>query len=447
MRALAALTILIACLCQPHPAEAEVSEAFALERAVAELAAEAELWPGFDPLGTPLAVFDGTDTYLFRHPAPPEGFAEAGGAYVFEGRHPAVVANSSAWIGDVATATVWLGTFPEEYSPTDRAALVLHEAFHVFQGTTERRWGADESQLFMYPTDDAGLLALRRLETEALRRAFEAPDDAAVAGWAALALAIRRERFDTLDAGFSAYERGIELMEGTATYVEYGASGRTSPALPPEGFEAADVRARGYRTGVAWALLLDRFVPDWRGGFDTDDRDLDAVLAHALAGAAAPAECAFTDEERAAVSAAAREDVGRLLADRVRRREEFDSKPGWRLAVAAEEGSPLWLRGFDPLNVERVEGGLLHTRFLKLGNDSGTAEVMSDTVLTEGAGQHPIFDGVRRMTLAGIEDEPAIEVDGEAVTVRLPTFSAEFVGATVERSERRITISLKPGNE
>ncbi|MEZ0472304.1 hypothetical protein [Luteimonas salinilitoris] len=75
---------LVACD-RPQPAPADGSgpaqerplAAADLEREVARLAAEHAgegLWPGFDPLAVPLAVYDGKRTFLFRHPSPPEGF-------------------------------------------------------------------------------------------------------------------------------------------------------------------------------------------------------------------------------------------------------------------------------------------------------------------------------------------------------------------------------------
>jgi len=419
-----------------------------VESAVRDAASEGEVWPGYDPLAIPLAVFDGTETYLFRHPAPPDEFAERDGAHVFAGRHPGVVANSSARIGELATATVWLETLPEGSTPRDCAALVFHEGFHVFQGTTGRRWGGDESQLFVYPVDDDGLLALRRLETEALRRAFEAEDDAAAADWARVALGVRRERFGRMDDAFVAYERGIETLEGTATYIEYRAAGRASPGFPAVGFGAEDVRSRAYTTGVAWALLLDRFAAGWQDGFGDDDGILlDTSVAGALPAAEASPSRAFTAPERAEIERVAREDVRDVLRGRAERREAFESSPGWRLIIEAGVTSPLWPQGFDPLNLTRVDGGVLHTRFLKLGNESGALEVMGGTVLTEEVGPHPILNGILRMTLAGLDEEPAVETDGERVTVAIPTLKAEFSGARVEREGARVTIRLPSGEE
>jgi hypothetical protein len=416
-----------------------------VDSTVEAVASEGEIWPGYDPLAVPLAVFDGIETHLFRHPAPPDEFDERDGAYVMAGRHPAVVANSSAWIGDLLTATVWLETLPAGSTARDCAALVFHEGFHVFQRTTGRSWGADESQLFLYPVEDGDLLALRRLETEALRRAFGAREDPGVAGWARAALDARRERFDRMGDAFVAYERGIETLEGTATYVEYRAAGRAAPDFPAEGFEPEDVRNRAYKTGVAWALLLDRFAPGWREGFgDEDGPTMDAALAEALVAAGG---AAFTAGERERIERGAHEDARGVVERRAERRRAFESSPGWKLIVEAAPESPLWPQGFDPLNLTRVDGGVLHTRFLKLGNESGALEVMGGNAFTEEVGPHPILNGILRVTVAGIDEEPSVEVKGERVSVTIPTCTGEFEGARVERADGRVVIHLPAGGE
>ncbi len=81
-------------------------------------------------------------------------------------------------------------------------------------------WGANEVDLFLYPVEDASLLALRFLEDGALRRALEARDDAEAARWAAATLELRQERFALLPGEAVTYERAAELHEGLARYVE-----------------------------------------------------------------------------------------------------------------------------------------------------------------------------------------------------------------------------------
>ncbi len=418
-------------------------DALALEAELHRIAGGSTFWPGYDPLKAPLAVFDGTNTYLFRHPNPPAGFVHEEMAWVHPGRHPDVVANSSALIGGIRTATVQLNGLTPPDALRDLVAVVVHEGFHAYQFETRRTWGSDETQLFLYPVDDPRLLTLSRLETEALRRSLAASDPPVSAGWAKHALDLRRLRFGGMDSSFVSYERGIETLEGTAAYVELRAAGRREPAFPPHGFPAESVRLRAYATGAAWALLLDRFRPEWRTGFAADDRrHLDSDLAEALARVPGAADCAFAAADSAVAADTAGRDVEELRAARMSMRQRFIAAPGWRLVVEADSASPLWPQGFDPMNVRRLDTGLLHTRFLRLGNDAGTFEVMGDTVLTEGVGPHPLFNGVKRATFVGLDTEPPVRVDVDTVKVRLPALSARFKGARVETTDQQTTIRL-----
>lgn len=440
------LVILAACLGLAGPARAQQNGAMELEQTLHDVCGSMELWPGYDPLVIPLAVFDGKNTVLFRHPSPPEEFIFDGGLYIFQGRYPEVVGNSSAMIGGVSTATVMLESLSSKSSPEARAALVAHEGFHVFQGTTGRNWGANEVHLFTYPVDNSHLLALRRLETEALRRAFETGEIEETRAWALCALGLRGKRFALMDPASQEYEKGIEAMEGTASFIQSIVEGREQPHLPDDGFDAEDVRNRAYRTGTAWAFLLDRFSPAWREAFGTDDSlFLDAMLAGALRDHPQPVKPgAFTDSEIAAFEETARLDVKAVLQRRIDRREEFESIRGWRVVIEADRSKPLWPQGFDPLNVHLVEGGVIHSRFIKLGNESGTMEAMEMTSLTEAVGPHPLFNGVRLVQVAGFKSEPSIVAEGNRVTVSSVGFKANFTGASIERVNQEVVIHLTP---
>lgn len=431
-------------------ADAEFSTAFALEQGVARIAAsfpDGGLWPGFDPLAIPLAVYDGTRTVLFRHPSPPPGFTPVPvpgeeSAAAIDGRHEEVVANTTAEIGGVLMATVMLdGSGVPIANP---AAVAVHEAFHVYQAERYPDWQANEADLFVYPTDDPAALALRRLETSALRRALGAPD-ASAACWSRAALGLRAERHARLDSASVRYERMTELNEGLAAYVEARAAGRTTVDLPEAGFGPTDVRLRGYATGTALAFLLDRTDPGWRAAFDVGDQTLDDALARALG---AGETCAFGRSATVSVERKAREDVSALQAQRTSRLAAFEARAGWYVVVEVPE-HVLWVEGFDPLNVERVDmSRVLHRRMLRLANERGTLRAIdSDTVdveaLTEGVGRHPLFTGVARATVS-VVDEPTITESDGTVDVTAPGFAAAFEGARVAWSGRRVTIRLDP---
>ncbi|HEV2130590.1 MAG TPA: hypothetical protein VGR27_05785 [Longimicrobiaceae bacterium] len=422
-----------------------MTDPFAVVAEADRLAAR-DLWPGFDPRTIPVAIYNGEHTLLFRHPAPPEGFEPVPGregVWAFAGRHPSVIANSSVELGGVRTATLLPPTAAVPVRP--RAALLIHEAFHVFQRERHPAWSANEVELFTYPVDNTDLLALRRLETEALRRALASSTTDQAGCWTRTALDLRRQRFAALSAGSVAYERHTELNEGLATYVAWRATGEPdSPLLPAEEFAPEAVRQRAYQTGVALARLLDQFSPTWRTALEQNDSTpLDVLLSTALAtrASSAPA-CGLTPTERDRIHSAAAESVNTLRSRRTEQRRAFLEQPGWRLVIAAP-GAPLFPRGFDPLNVQVVTmREVLHTRFLKLGNETGEIEVLGRAALTEAAGEHPLFNGVRSLTVTGLANDPVITEANGVVTVKADGVAAELHGATVERSGQTVTVRL-----
>jgi hypothetical protein len=60
------------------------------------------------------------------------------------------------------------------------------------------------------------------------------------------------------------------------------------------------------------------------------------------------------------------------------------------------------------MNVQHLGGGeVLHTRMLKLRGQGIELEVWEAQALTEGAGSHPLFDGIARVTFTGVPSSPA----------------------------------------
>lgn len=263
-----------------------------------------------------------------------------------------------------------------------------------------------------------------------------------MACWAAAAVELREERYAALPDGAVAYERATELNEGLATYVERRATGRPdSTAMPEDVFPADAVRQRAYRTGVAIALLLDRLSSGWRIHLErADSLSLDGLLRNALeSGAHAGCDLAA---ERWRAAAAAREDVEALRERRAETRRAFLERPGWRVTVVSPS-TPLWPQGFDPVNVDVVAPGeVLHSRFVELGNEGATVRVFDRAALTEAAGSHPLFNGVRTVTVTGLEAEPEVVEDDDVVRVEAGGLKAELPGATVDRSDRSVTIRL-----
>ena len=414
------------------------------------------LWPNFAPQRTPIAIFDGTRTWLFRHPAPPPEFvpvADHDSVRTMDGRYSEVTANTSTNIGGVLTATLSnTGTT----APLRRqAALVIHEAFHVYQRQHHPEWSANEADLFLYPVDNAETLQMRRLESEALRRALSSAEQSQC--WARAALDARAARFAKLPSSAVEYERRTELNEGLAQYVEDRAAGETRADLLPAGEFAPDqIRLRAYSTGEALGLLLDRFDPpqsatqqdpgrffgNWRDELDGGKGQfLDQILERRLSGAKA---CEFYAPEKKAALQRAQADVGQLQKQREQALRDFHAQPGWRVVVESA-GAGFGIQGFDPLNVSLVGSGLvLHRRYLKAGGNGATLEIIGGRALTEAAGSHPMFSGIRRITFAGLNAPPTITEKDAGVSVSAPGLKADFAKATVSRDEaaKQVTISF-----
>lgn len=425
------------------------SLAFQIDDEVRKLASR-PLWPGFDPAKVPLAIFDGEWTSLFRHPNPPPEFRVVPGrpeTAIAAGQHPLVRANTSVAIGEARTATLLLDA-PEVPAVRESAAIAVHEAFHVFQAERHPKWGGNEVDLFTYPMDDAVLLQLSRLETEALRRALAERSDKGAACWAATALERRRTRFATLGKSGVLYERGTELKEGLARLVESRARGASSkePVFPANEFAASDVRSRSYAVGHAFSLLLDLFAPGWEARLEAGaDETLDALLSAALAARDGGRSCRFTGQETARALDGAKKSVELARLTREAIRDDFFRRPGWELVVVAG-AEPLSPQAFDPLNVERLGAGeVLHARWLKLGNAAGSIEVLNARAVTEAAGRHPLFDGVRRVTFTGLAEEPKVRESSDGIALVAAGVSGGFAGTRWERKDRTITVYLSKG--
>jgi hypothetical protein len=406
------------------------------------------LWPGFEPRTIPVEIFDGTNTYLFHHPKPPERFQPLGGAagvFVFPGQHETVRANTGTEVNGVPTATADISQ--SRAGVPQLAALLIHETFHVYEKRAHPTWAANEGELFVYPFDDEEVLALRRLETVALVRSLAAKEYARSRCWAELALEMREKRFAKMTPGAVAYERGTELNEGLAQYVEYKAIGRAA-ALTADDFPVELIRQRGYATGQVFALLLDRFGSGptelgaaTAGGNAAENLD-EALKNRFLMSSIAPKHGCRTGLKAKEEDARhrARQEVGELTARRAGRLRDFLAAPGWRIEVVAGK-EPLWPQGFDPWNVASLgDKRVLHARWVKLGNSGGVIEVLGHPSLTEGAGPHPLFNGARKLVITGLPEPKAAE-EGGKVTIEVSGAKGNLTG-TLERDAQTIRIRM-----
>ncbi len=409
-------------------------------------AAARPLWPGFDPASIPLLLSDGEESWLVGHPSPPTGFAPLSGLEGVSrqpGHHPDVRANTSIVLDEVPTATLWLDPLVER--PTEEwVAICMHECFHVHQRRVHAGWRADELRLITWPLEAGDELAWRRLESMALEQAVSTAEARQAAAQARAALELRARRYGLLAPEDAACERGIELIEGLARYVQdrVQADPKPGPQFTEHELEPERVRERAYASGSALARLLDRFDPGWQERLD--DRPgtcLDGLLERALPEGVAAA--AVSEAELESARAAAEVDLQALRRRRARERAQLLDAPGLRIVFVARPGEPLGVERFDPLNLAR--GGdleLFHRRWLKLAGSRGRIEVLERPCLTRGAGLHPLFDGVAELIVPGLEEEPEVFEDGDRLALRARGLTVELRGVRLEAAETVWTVHL-----
>jgi len=390
------------------------------------------LWPGFSPAGIPVALFD-DDTYLFDYPGLPQGFSpikDMPGAALYRGRHPAVSGNRRVKIDGVWTATVVPRAFGPQlgrpYTLSEIAGVVIHEKFHVFQTLRHPDWKPNDAVLLDYPLDTDESLFLRRMETEALRRAIFAAADGESAGWTRAALAFRAERLAGLPGRHAGYEREVQRLEGLAEYVEYKAADRPeAPADGPAGFAPRAAREMGYQGGRREAVLLDRLDPGWKDALERGEfRYLEQRLADLLRDTPG---AAFSAAELSAARAKAVEDVAAKEKERADLVASFKTKPGTAVDFLAA-GHPLHVEMFDPLAIEAIAPGvMLHFRWLLLRSDTGAAEIVNRPCLTEIDERGRVV----RLLVTGLEPRaPVAEWHGR-ITVAVDGLTAAFKSARV----------------
>jgi hypothetical protein len=403
------------------------------------------LWPGFYPKEIPTAVFDGVNTYLFRHPSPPDGFEPFEGrddVYIFGGQYSQVRGNSRVQIGGTWTATCVPRTHSrltgEKYSLQNLAGIVIHEQFHVFQRLKHEDWRPNDGYLFNYPMDTPEMLALRRMETEAFRRAVVAQSQRETSDWACEALKWRAARYRLLDDALVQYEGELQRFEGLADYIECVAGGKDLDRIPVDpGFAPGAIRHMGYLIGRWTAAILDALKPGWKEIMELGQAEyLHEILGKALLPSGHT--FMFTEEEQESFFKMAKEEVenrGTAVRKLIR---EFDLQPGFRIEIAAEN-NPLRLRMFFADRTDILsERELLHHFLLMLANEKGFISIRDLKSITKNDGS----SNVTGLTIAGITEKPVIEnIDGK-IKVSAKGIQAEFSGVEVRESPYAVKIVL-----
>ena len=447
-----AVILALVTLAQSAGGQAPGGDVFALLRAIDHAVAQ-EAWPGFRVSNWPIAVFDGKQTLLLRHPSPPNGFKPLPGRpgiFACAGRYPAIAGNSTVDIEGVRTATV-IAT-PGSARESTLLACV-EELFHVFWLRRHTSFRPNEMARYAYPAKDPGNLRRRLAEDEALARALETGETSQATTWAAAALQIRHEREALLTADDRAFETGLEMMEGTANYVArvvVGLKGAETASRLRAQRPADQLRWRFYDSGAAICLLLDRLQSDWKARIDNEPEQTTLALLEAAVTRAGARPADFSAIEMVRFENGAATAIAELSARQTRLREELQGRGGPRVVVEiAGNGEPFRVTRFDPINLLVLDAGeVVHPRYITLSNAAGTVEVTNPAyargsfggivALTCPAGRHPLGEGIRSFTIVGLRGEPKVDrragqlrVETEGVRIALKNAEVRAEGDTL----------------
>lgn len=425
------------------------------------------LWRGFRPDTIPtLAWLPRRGFVLFGwHGALPAGFAPlrlGAVAAGWRGVDARGIANTGTELDGRQVAQVaWNGE-----PPADMAALMAHEAFHVYErGAGELGAARQENTALMtaYPIFDATNERDVALEGRLLSASLRATRSSARTRAAEEFLAVREARQRRLDPELVGFEEGSELNEGRAEYVQVrtreaagGSAALTDIVARLDTLTAADrsVRLRAYALGAGESLLLDRVAPAWKDSLAAWGGTLQDALAHAIGYRAR--ELALREEaekaqhaDRLARAAAAR--VAALRARRLALRDSLLARPGVVLVLSADSIGRIGRCGFDPQNLLPAGDDVyLHTRFLAPCGGGLGGQLTTPTVEDERAGTLRSVVGPAdsvRVTVAGAPAalEEGRPVTGTDVRVQAPGASVTARRARVERRGRELWLTpLRP---
>lgn len=355
---------------QPPPVGIDLSLLIAA-RAVWDIVARPDnpLWPGWDASDTPILIYrPGEVELLINHPDPPPDFVPY--QSLFADRFESIMIRRGKteieWDGQNTSREVfghetliladtlsnrknWLRGWaadprdPHEKFETleygalttnvyEQLAMVVHEAFHVFQMRQLGDKAADERSVRVYPCLSVENNVAVALESIALEKAVRATTREVARRHGLEWLALRIARREELPQGAIAYEDANEFIEGVAKYVEvafmrefegsdvpdevryqqtFGGvddldwfeqyrlrqmietmQGRVNVNNDPYG--TSPVRGRLYFSGMGIALLLDALSPSWKREIARDGATLTSLAVEALD--AAPQELAAAYE-------------------------------------------------------------------------------------------------------------------------------------------------------
>ncbi len=394
------------------------------------------IWPSWDASATPLLFYlPGEQDVLINHPHPPEGFLPYDGPVRFPGGRillkngPTIIEwdgqNTSKDVEGIRTLVVadTLSNLRSQVSgllqdprpaaekvqalrfsdlsidPYGQLAMVVHEAFHVFQDKQAPDKDANEMLLLYYPVLSVQNNVGFAQEGAALAEALRAADAAAFRRAALRWLAVRKDRRSSLPPKAVEYEDGAEFKEGLAKYTEYRLfqvlEGRSAgPAMAwAQGFVGyadlapqrdkliemmvknmsgavnvnndpygtAPLRMRLYYSGMAAGVMLDNLSPGWKSRVFSLDVSLTSLVEEALKPSRADLDQALQEARGEAAYSSLVADKTRLAQEGKARTEavlkEIEGGPGVGLIVDYSGlGSPKLGMSFTPFGITVVDG-------------------------------------------------------------------------------------------
>jgi hypothetical protein len=253
------------------------------------------------------------------------------------------------------------------------------------------------------------------------------------------------------------YETSMEMMEGSANYVARRAVGE-SPARTADRLRAPRTpeatRWRFYDSGAALCFVAERLLPGWREQLETEPR---LTVVELLGDALVPQRrepAAFTDAEIDAFGARAAAAIADLASRQQRLRAELFGRRASRIVIdVAPPAEAFRIERFDPINLMVLgEGHVAHPHFLALAGSHGTIDVTNTgytrqsyagtVALTVSAGGHPLRDGIRALTIVGLNARPRVEQKDDQLTVEAPGVRLSLHGAAVTMDGDIVRISV-----
>jgi hypothetical protein len=405
------------------------------------------LWPGFALNEIPVAVYDSTNTYLFFSEKAPEGFLaveSTPGIFIFNGQYHQVRGNSIVQIDGIWTATSVLTAYSrrtlEKYSPKDLAGIIVHEQFHIFQRINHPSWRQNDGVLLFYPPETNESLFLRRLEKEAFKQAVTSEVSADIAGWAALGLKYRQERFQLLVPVFIDYERVLQLTEGLSEYIEKTARGADplNASDITNGIAPAGVRDLGYVEGRWIAMILDRLDTSWKSALEKSDTlYLEEILEIAIAKIPYDTKN-FSGSEMKRTKEDAESDFTEW---QTKKEEEINTcihSPGYSVEILSQQ-NPLTIRMFDPLETENLtDGGVFNRVFFSAFNQHGSLRIVNHPCIIH-------FDDSFRLVrtdIFGIPQAPVIHQEEKKFILTFENSTIELNYAEIQTEGTKYIITI-----